>query len=693
MRPRPLIVAACLLALAAAAPASAADWAGRPATVGGLTAPAVTGAQRLELATARGFQGRFWPGVNLGATVPGRHPGELAATRRDYDHSLRGMGALGVRVVRVYTIQNPVFYDALAAYNRAHPKAPLRLIQGVWIPEDSLAASGDLYAPAVVAGFEREIADAVAAVHGDATIPALPGHARGRYRSDVSRWLLAWSPGVEWDPTVVRDTDRAHAGLAPYAGRYFTASAEATPTESWITARLDHLAGLEAARGWTRPVTFTNWLTLDPLAHPTDPAEDFATVDAMHVRATAAWPGGFFASYHAYPYYPDWMAWEPAYAGASNPYAAYLRELRAHHGGQVVMITEFGVPTGVGTAHPGLQGWGQGDHSETRAGAIDAAMLRTIQEQGYAGAVVFEWIDEWFKRSWNTMDYEQPAERRAVWRNVLNNEEQFGLVAAEAGTRSGPVLDGRDRDWRHTGRVLLRNAGGLRELRAAHDEAYLHLLLRRRSAKGPIQLGFDLRPGGNRGLPGRPGVAPGAEVAITLAPGRDGKLEQAAWVDPVSVRNREQTRLSAADVAPGSGVWVTPRLVVQRESAHPDTGERHPFRTVDVGRLRRGSSPAAGGGDDRVLVADRGTTVELRIPWALLTVADPSSRRLWQLAGGAAPTTRRASAVGITAAPAGRPAAAARRYGWRGWNRVRWHERRKAGWAAVRREMLRSAAR
>ena len=693
MRPRLLIVAACGLALSAAAPASAADWAGRPASVGGLTAPAVTGAQRLELSTARGFQARFWPGVNLGATVPGRHPGELAATRRDYDRWLRGMGALGVRVIRVYTIQNPVFYDALAAYNRAHRKAPLRFIQGVWIPEESLAASGDLYAPAVIAGFERELADAVAVVHGDATIPARPGLASGRYRSDVSRWLLAWSPGVEWDPVVVRTTDRAHAGLAPYAGRYFTASAAATPTESWITARLDHLAGLEAARGWTRPVTFTNWLTLDPLAHPSDPEEDFASVDAMHVSATDAWPGGFFASYHAYPYYPDWMSWQPAYAASANPYAAYLRELRAHHAGQVVMITEFGVPTGIGNAHPGLQGWDQGDHSETQAGAIDAAMLRAIQAEGFAGGVVFEWIDEWFKRSWNTTDYEQPGERRALWRNVLTNEEQFGLVAAEAGKPSGPVLDGRDRDWHNRGRVLLRGAGGLRELRATHDEAYLHLLLERRSPKGAIQLGFDLRPGGNHGLPGRPGVAPGAEVAVTLTPGRNGRIAHAAWVDPVSVRNRLHTSLAEADIAPGSGVWVSPRLVVQRASQHPDTHEPRPFRTIDVGLLRRGNAPRAGGGDDRVLVADRGTTVELRIPWALLTFADPSSHRLWQVVEGGDPSTRKSAGIGISVAPAGKPAAAARRYTWAGWNRVRWHERRKAGWPTVRRAMLQSAAR
>ena len=51
---------------------------------------------------------------------------------------------------------------------------------------------------------------------------------------------------------------------------------------------LDHVAALDAKRGWSRPVTFTNWLTADPLDHPEEPIahEDQVTVDATHLRAT-----------------------------------------------------------------------------------------------------------------------------------------------------------------------------------------------------------------------------------------------------------------------------------------------------------------------------------------------------------------------------------------------------------------------
>jgi hypothetical protein len=648
-------LAGLLALLCLPASASAASFAGRPTVSGGLTMSAAVRGDGVALATGHGFAPRFWPGVNLGATVPGSQPGEVAATRADYDRWLAGMGALGARVVRVYTILRPAFYDALAAYDRRHAAAPLRFIQGVWIPEERFLATGDAYDPQVTRGFEAEMADAVAVVHGAAKIPARRGHASGRYRSDVSRWLLAWSPGVEWDPNAVASTDAKHAGLAPYQGRYITATPDASPMESWIAARLDHLAGLEAARGWSRPLTFTNWLTDDPLSHPQEPLpeEDMVSVDAMHLRATPAWPGGFFASYHAYPYYPDFLGLQPDLIAAADPYAQYLRDLRAHHAGQAVMITEFGVPTGIGDAHRGPLGRDQGNHSETEAGAMDAAMLRDIHAAGFAGGIVFEYVDEWFKRTWNTQDFDIPAERRALWRDVLTNEEQFGLVAAEPGAAPKVVLDGRAREWAHNGSRALGPG-----LRATSDAAYLYLLVRRRGA-APLQIGFDVRPGGAGGLPGRPGVDPAADVALTVG-ARSARIDWSSSSDYMT---------------PGAGAWDPPELLLNR----------NPVALLDISQLRWGRAPEAGGDDDRVLADGHGDTLELRVPWALLTYADPSSHLLFARRPDGSIGTRKAGPIRIAVAPGGGPARTARPYRYAGWSRVRWHERRKAGWSAVRR--------
>jgi hypothetical protein len=52
------------------------------------------------------------------------------------------------------------------------------------------------------------------------------------FASDVSRWLLAFSLGIEWDSNAVRSTDRRNAGTEPFQGRYIRAGQAATPMES-----------------------------------------------------------------------------------------------------------------------------------------------------------------------------------------------------------------------------------------------------------------------------------------------------------------------------------------------------------------------------------------------------------------------------------------------------------------------------
>ena len=75
----------------------------------------------------------------------------------------------------------------------------------------------------------------------------------------------------------------------------------------------------------------------------------------MLVRATPANPAGWFASYHAYPYYPDFMNLDPGYAAARSSfgqsnYFGYLRDLQRHHAGVPLLISEYGVPSSRGNS-------------------------------------------------------------------------------------------------------------------------------------------------------------------------------------------------------------------------------------------------------------------------------------------------------------------------------------------------------
>ncbi len=217
----------------------------------------------------------------------------------------------------------------------------------------------------------------------------------------------------------------------------------------------------------------------------------------------------------------------------------------------------------------------------------------------------------------------------------------------------------------------------------------------RRNSDTPMQLGFDVRPGGNKGLPGRPGVDPEADVAISLGPGRKAVLHEAASTDPIGFLYglaRPYVPVKAADLEPGSGAWVRPKLMLNRPYTVPRTGEKRPAELLDISALRWGTAdPKARTFDDRVTVAGGGKTVELRIPWAMLTFSDPSSRRVWVPKADGSVGTLKVGRLGIDVAPAGAAAVSTNGYGWDEWNRVDFHERRKAGWPAVQRSMRSSA--
>ena len=642
------------------------SWAPREQRVGDLRRIASTEGGRLLLSTAAGTAD-FVPGVNVGATVPGHYPGELAVPAAEYGRWFRDIAALGLRSVRIYTIHPPAFYDELAAFNRAHPDGPLFLVQGVYLSDEDYVREGDLFAPTLEGAFRAELSDASRAVHGDLERSEQPGAASGRWRSDVSEWLLAYVIGSELDPVAIDASDRRNAGRPAITGSYFTSRPGATPTERWMAGMLDHLATEEAGRGRTMPLAFVNWPTTDPLHHPEEPSpeEDMVGVDANNVTPTAAWPGGYFASYHAYPYYPDFLRHEPAlnayrYRGRVDPYAGYLAALKEHHSAIPVMITEFGVPSSIGSAHRGPLGRDQGGHAETDAMQLDADMLRMMKDLGLAGAFVFEWQDEWFKRTWNTMDHQLPADRRALWHDAWTNEQHFGLQAVEA-AGPGPA------------RVIYRGTGPVREVSVAHDEAYLHVRVRLVDAaaagRKDLAVGFDVVPGDGDGLPDRPGVVPAADYAVTFTADRAAQL----WV---RAANDPSAKLSGA--RPGQG-WNPARLLVNLPLPGEDGRPARPIEHHDVGRLVEGSfDPASKSFDSRAGWRVEGAEVELRLPWAAVGMSDPSSRHALVVAptGDLGAVAVPGIAISVTADGAG-PVGAD--YTWEPWDTVEWKARPKAG--------------
>lgn len=708
-----------------------------------LAYPARTHRDRFEVRTARGWEPFYVKGVNLGAALPGRHPSQFPDSAT-YVRWIEQMAGMGANTVRVYTIHPPHFYGALFEWNRRHPDAPLWIIHGVWAelpPEDDFAN------PQWEGEFFREMRNVVDVLHGRADIPVRPGNAGGSYTADVSPWALAYIIGREWEPYSVVAFNQRRPELQGFRGRFLTVRG-GTPMDAWLGRACEHIVAYETdTYRAQRPVAYTNWPTLDPLTHPTEStvAEEVAIrqslgervppqplgfdndatgLDANLVASTDALPAGYFASYHAYPYYPDFMVLDRGYARAASSegpssYFGYLTELKRHHAGMPVVISEYGVPASIGSAHLQPQGWHHGGHTEPRMAAINARLTREIAEAGMAGGAIFAWIDEWFKKNWIVIDFEIPLERTRMWHNRLDAEQHYGMLAMDPGeVVAGATLRDRVASWRRMPSLYATAEG---TLRAAADESYLWLFFEGAGGRLPeeLLLGFDiLKPqAGDFRWPGRVGarLPVGLEFALR-ATGGEVRLMADPASNPFAMDENQSipgrpTLTPIADPLPG---WFEGRY--QRRFNRPYRSQPNEDGVYDSLRVltnrrrfgRDGTEFAAFGYDRGILWPggppdglwerlDDAGVLEIRIPWMLLNFTDPSQRRVLQDPEGALPEAFGTVTVdGIRILAAARSGSAWRQwpasgreadvafFTWDTWEEPRWRERVRPVYDAMR---------
>src|SRR5438876_8088955 len=587
--------------------------------------PARTAGDDFQVRTAAGWQPLYVSGINLGAALPGKFPSEFPSADSTFAYWLRLMAEASRNAVRLYTILPPAFYRALRRWNDGHPTRPLWLIHGVWAE----LPPGDHYDDARwKEGFRAEMRRVVDAVHGHARLPARPGHAFGRYDADVSDHVLGYILGREWEPFSIRAYNKRQHDRTAYAGR-FLAVDRGTPADVWMTEQCDYLLGYE----WDtyhaqRPIAYTNWPTLDPLSHPTEATleeeqrlrrlhrfppnprlkeydNDRESLDAMLVRTTSADLGGYFASYHAYPYYPDFIGLDSTYAGVSGAshYLRYLRELKRHHAGRALLVAEYGVPSSRGVSHLDADGNDHGGHDERAMAQIDARLTQDIRDAGAAGGVLFAWLDEWFKHTWVTIDLEVPPERTRLWHNVEDAEQHYGLMGEYGGVSADatPAPGGEPAVWRAL--PVLARAESL-VLRVGADPSYLYVALAGRpefdSARYVVGIDTYRRDRGQFRLPGVAGPAGevGSEFALVLNDTSDAQLMVAPWYNPFlgprsgmgsTGLDRFYNEAVGVDKVRSDGAFDSLFVTTNRWRI-ARSGRNYPARGVNRGRLRHGRS-------------------------------------------------------------------------------------------------------
>lgn len=586
---------------------------------------------------ARYLQGRYRPmilkGVNLGSSPPGYFPGEIAyaITPEVYEKWISRMAEAGFNSLRVYTLHPPVFYEKLAEYNQRHPDKPLLLFQGIWLEEvedGSDPSSYDLINRR--SAFSREIAEVLDCINGNGDIAFRYGKAYGVYRTDVSRWTAGYIIGREVAPQEVDSTNKFHPGTTSYTGSHFSISG-ATPSEVFVTEMLDRVVVIEGSKySVSRPVSFSSWPTLDPLTHPTEihTDEDVASFDITKISG-AGTPPGLFASYHAYPYYPNFISQDPNYLGFNdsegpNSYLGYLTYMKAHYGSMPLVIAEFGVPSSWGSAHQSYSDMHHGGYSERQQGEKNMRMLRNMLDAGCAGGFMFAWMDEWFKRTWIVLYLEayglpggsETIPTRQLWHNETSPEQCFGLIGFDQKNVPGFVPYNLDTP-----------SGPVSSVRATHDEGFLYLEINTAADLTPsdeFMVAFDTYRGntGESTFPGGATMTNRAEFLLTFSLDNDTALHhvtQAYDMNGLTVRFNltdpalQKYRSTVADGAP----WNVMRWI----------NDGFELTYQDIGKVPLEHAAAFSNGN-RAAVAWNGRKVNIRLPWTMLHFNDPTQMRV-----------------------------------------------------------------
>jgi hypothetical protein len=591
------------------------------------------------------MQTAFLKGVNLGAAKPGTFPGELAITREEYRRWFSQIAAMGANVIRVYTTMKPHFYEELLHYNENND-APLYLLQGVWVNEEEVKRLNDPYADdrKIIDEFIGDAIDLVDIIHGNKTLPVRPGFASGAYTADVTPYVIGWILGVEWHPDFVDTTNRLYHQEPDYSGTYVSSNS-VSHFEHFLAEVGDHVIGYEIEQyQMTRPLSFTNWLTTDPLFHDNEPdplKEDFVEVNVETIHLSDVAFAGQFASYHVYPYYPEFINYQPEYAdwvdpitGEINPYQAYLEDLKSVHS-MPVLVAEFGVPGSRGMAHLNpTNHYNQGQHNETEQGEILVKLIDDIVAADCMGAVLFSWQDEWFKRTWNTMDFDLEWQR-PFWSNVQTNEQMFGMLAFDPGEAESIVhLDGDLSEW---GSAMKLSEHGTTSLYATSDERYLYLAIQDPNVDFLTETWYlpidTIANQGNTSFhPTEVIFDRGADFVIRIDGETNTRLLVDAYYDPFEhlyATLSQQVPTSLPGGEKNSGLFNPIRHALSARLYLPKTQVTIPFQSYEAGLLKRGySNPTHPNYDSLADIQFGDGVAELRIPWLLLNVMDPSTKQI-----------------------------------------------------------------
>ncbi|MFC4805432.1 hypothetical protein [Filifactor villosus] len=441
-------------------------------------------------------------GVDIQSFTPGFEQTQYAIDRETYETWFSQISEMGANTLRVYSIMDADFYDALYAFNRSSDN-PLYLLQGIRIDDYSANSETDALHPTFFEQLRLDARIAVDCIHGRKNIfTNRNGNGSGVYRKDVSKWVLGFIIGESWNNETIAYTDEENEYL-PFSGTYFYTTEEATPFETVLAQVMEELVEYETEKYATQHlVSFISSPSNDPFTYKQNyciQMSKFAQLNIEHVKATENVHAGIFASYEMYDFNGRFMHYLETDAPFFTPafvkhldtlsYPAAYSSLLCHYHSMPVVITGYGYSTSRGIDTTEFLG-STSPFSEERQGLLLVRTYKDFISSGCSGATIYAWQDNWDSSSWNT-SFAVNKDFTHLWGDVQTNRQGFGLLTFE-NTQKNHSVDGKDEEWAIHSPIV----SGAASLFVDYDEKFIYFKVEKKglSMQDNIYIPLDTTP-------------------------------------------------------------------------------------------------------------------------------------------------------------------------------------------------------
>ena len=424
-----------------------------------------------------------------------------------------------------------------------------------------------------------------------------------------------------------------------YRGRYFVTADGARPFEAMLAKVMDVVTAYETEKyGVQRLIGLTCDAETDFLEYESVYARQlgkYACLDPNAILATEDMLAGRMTGYLLTDFCDELdRCLLNEQKAALGPLLGAMDRSELYGGRLSLLASYYEMPAvavyGVSSAR-GVITMGEEPLTEQAQGERLAEICRTLEKDGWAGGMITAWQDGWSRRSWNTA-FALDNNRSPLWYDVQTAAKNTGLLAFEPGETAVCVMDGDRSEWSE-GDLVTRN--GALSLYARQDAEGLYLLVDGLADwDDAVYVPLDISPNLGSNMCDDPSMVfdCNADFLLSLHGPEDSCLLVQERCDPVRANylyeiTGEDPYVNIPSEYSGRFVPVTMPLRNDALSDAPALEEPgwDDLGLYETGRLVYGCANPEDEAYNSLADFCYGVGfVEVRIPWLLINVGDPS---------------------------------------------------------------------